>query len=116
MIEKQATLKSSTFGGLVTVLEKSSVHPLYVSYLRGVNECRKRFVHHLFWTIPTPGELKRYNYPRALFAEEVFKYGRRFAAAHSLLPGIFVRSGLLKGETIGDGILLSNVGFFNSEI
>ncbi len=108
IIKKHETLKGSTIGNLIKIIEKSTIKGKKVGYLHYLKSKRDYFVHRLYHIGPWPGDLCDEDVValcrRLLYLEHIFRRG-----SERVFP-LFAELGLLEIVPLGeDGALMMNV-------
>lgn len=108
IIKKHETLKGSTIGNLIKIIEKSTIESGRVEYLHYLKSKRDYFIHRLYHIGPWPGDLCDEDVValcrRLLYLEHIFRRG-----AERVFP-LFAELGLLEIVPLGeDGALMMDV-------
>ena len=109
--QKRNDLRASTLGSLITVLERHSIAPSDLNYLRWIKNKRDHFIHRWFHDWGWPGEMDPEScltFTRRLLALQLW-LGR---AGRNIWP-IFERAGFVELSHFDDGILITNMGIFD---
>jgi hypothetical protein len=108
MLRKKDDLQRSTLGNLIGILERHSIDPVDIAYLRWVKDKRDYFIHRLFHGGGWPGDIdvesSRFM-TRRLVAIEIW-----LSRAEKRIWHIFRRAGLVLIDDLGSsGLLITNV-------
>ena len=99
-------LRKSTFGQLVSRMERHGIAGRSLTYLKKLNALRNNVVHGLFWDFPFPGDpdIDQAWLTSAIDHLERIQLHFRFAEVH--LSNFLIRSGCLDFVDLGEGVRL----------
>ncbi len=96
------TLERSTFGQLVSKIEKTGVSNKGTNYLKSIRDLRNHVVHGLFREIPFPGDPKLDEQRVSAIVSRLEKYQAHFGFAERNLWRLMVRAGVFEFVDLGE--------------
>ena len=106
MLLKHEKLSRSMLGQMTGHLKKAGLSRRDARYLELLVNLRNDFIHRFSHQVPLPGDWERFHFSACDFATYPQYVGKRFEMAQHFFTKILLKSGLLAGQSIRDGMLL----------